>query len=106
LSLKREWLVVSFCAILVANPATKLLVEEWGTEVGQVAPKFWRDLTADALSTRQDKNVDVEFGGRTYSFLLRPVKEEDYVNLYGRDITERKKSEEELQRQREASQII
>ena len=83
-------------AILTANPATKLLLQEWGTEVGQVAPKFWRDLSADALSTRQDKNIAVEFGGKTYTFLVKPIKEAGYVNLYGRDITERKRAEEAL----------
>jgi len=82
--------------ILVANPASKLLLQEWGSEVGQVAPKFWRDLAADALSTRQDRNVDVEFGGRSYTFLVKPITDVDCVNLYGRDITERKKAEETL----------
>ena len=85
-------------AILVANPASKLLLQEWGSEVGQVAPKFWRDLAADALSTRQDKNVDVEFGGRIYTFLVKPITNVDCVNLYGRDITERKRAEEALRR--------
>ena len=88
-------------AILTANPASKLLVQEWGSEVGQVAPKSWRDLAADALSTQQDKNVDVEFGGRSYTFLVKPVKDAGYVNLYGRDITERKQSEEALRENEE-----
>ncbi len=82
--------------ILTANQASKLLLHAWGSEVGQVAPKLWSDLAADTLSTRQDKNVDAEFGGRSYTFLVRPVKEADYVNLYGRDITTRKQSEEAL----------
>jgi PAS domain S-box-containing protein len=85
-------------AILVANPASKPLLQEWGSEVGQVAPKFWCDIAADALSTRQDKNVDAQLGDRSYTFLVKPVKEADYVNLYGRDITERKRAEEALRR--------
>ena len=85
-------------AILVANPASKLLLQEWGSEVGQVAPKFWRDLAADALSSRQDRNVEVEFGGRIYTFLVKPITNVDCVNLYGRDITERKRAEEALRR--------
>ncbi len=84
--------------ILAANPASRLLLQEWGSEVGQVAPKLWRDLAADALSTRQDKNVDVEFSGKSYTFLVRPIMEAGYVNLYGRDITERKQAEEVLRR--------
>jgi PAS domain S-box-containing protein len=84
-------------AILVANPASKLLLQEWGgSEVGQVAPKFWRDVVADVLSTGKSRNVDVEFGGKSYMFLVKPAMEADCVNLYGRDITERKRAEEAL----------
>jgi len=88
-------------AILTANPASKQLLQEWGSEVGQVAPKFWRDLAADALCTQQDKNVDAEFGGRSYTFLVKPITDVDCVNLYGRDITERKRAEEALRRRAE-----
>jgi len=84
--------------ILTANPASNLLLQEWGSEVGQAAPKLWRDLITDAHSTRQSKNIDIEFGGKSYTFLVKPVMEADYVNLYGRDITERKHLEEELRR--------
>jgi len=84
--------------ILVANPASKLLLQEWGAEVGQVAPKFWRDLAADVLSTGEGRDVDVEFGGKSYTFLVKPIMEAGYVNLYGRDITERKQMQDELQR--------
>jgi hypothetical protein len=92
--------------IIIANPASKLLLREWGSEGGGVAPKFWRDLTADALSTRQDKNVDVEFGGRSYTFLVKPTVESDCVNLYGRDITERKRMERELKQSEERYRLI
>ena len=83
-------------AVLVANPASEPLLREWGSEAERVAPKFWRALVAEALSTQRDKNVDVEFGGRSYTFLVRPAKEIGCVNLYGRDITERKRAEEAL----------
>jgi len=42
------------------------------------------------------RNVDVEFDGRFYSFFVKPNVEAGYVNLYGREITERKKAEEAL----------
>ncbi|MGA2971116.1 MAG: PAS domain S-box protein [Candidatus Bathyarchaeia archaeon] len=93
-------------AILTANPASKLLLQEWGSGIGQVAPKFWRDLAADALSTRQDKNVDAEFGDRYYTFLVKPIVESDYVNLYGRDITKRKLSEEALRESEERYRVM
>ena len=88
-------------AILVANPASKLLLQEWSSEIGQVAPSSWRDLATGALSTGQSRNIDVEFGGKSYTFLVKPTMEAGYVNFYGRDITERKCAEEALRRRAE-----
>ena len=82
--------------VLSANEASKPLLQNWGCEIGQVAPKSWRDPAADALSTRLSRNIDVEFGGRFYTFLVKPTMEGGYVNLYGRDITERKRVEDAL----------
>jgi PAS domain S-box-containing protein len=82
--------------VLSANEASKPLLQNWGCEIGQVAPKSWRDPAADALSTKLSRNIDVEFGGRFYTFLVKPTMEGGYVNLYGRDITERKRVEDSL----------
>jgi PAS domain S-box-containing protein len=88
--------------VLVANQASKAILREWNCELGQTAPKFWRDLVTETLTTGQSRNVDIEFGGRDFTFLVKPVVERSHVNLYGRDITERKRAEEAL---REASQF-
>jgi PAS domain S-box-containing protein len=84
--------------VLSANEASKALLQDWSCKIGEVAPKSWRDLAADVLSTGQSKNIDVPFGEKTYTFLVKPIMEAGYVNLYGRDITERKRAEEELRR--------
>jgi len=93
--------------VLAANEASKALLQDWGSGIGQVAPKSWRDLATDALSTGQSRNIDIEFGGKSYTFLVKPVMEADYVNLYGRDITERKRAEEKLRTlHKHATQLI
>ena len=83
--------------VLSANKASNALLQEWASGIGQVAPKSWRDLATDALFSGQSRNVDIEFGGKSYTFLVRPIMEAGYVNLYGRDITERRKLEDEVQ---------
>jgi PAS domain S-box-containing protein len=82
--------------VLATNEASKTLLREWKPEVGQAAPKFWRDLTSEILSTGLSKNIDVESDGKFYSFFVKATMEAGYVNLYGRDITERKRTEEKL----------
>jgi putative nucleotidyltransferase with HDIG domain len=69
--------------------------------MGGSAPQFWRDLVAQALASRENKTVDMECDGKVYSMIVTPVAESGYVNLYGRDITERKQAEERIQRQLE-----
>jgi PAS domain S-box-containing protein len=87
--------------VLSANEASKPLLQDWGSGIGRVAPKSWCDLATDALSTGQSKNIDIEFGGKSYTFLVKPIMEAGYVNLYGRDITERKRADEALRRRAE-----
>ena len=83
--------------ILYANQASQALLEDWGCEVNGYAPLFWRDLVTDAFKNNSKKTVDVECDEQVYSFLIIPITDAGYVNLYGRDITERKKAEEALQ---------
>ena len=42
------------------------------------------------------KSIDISMGDRIYEFTIAPVVEAGYVNIYGRDITDRKKAESEL----------
>jgi len=84
--------------VLDANPASKPLLENWGCKLGGEAPKLWRDVVTEALATESDKSIDVEIGSRVYAFFVKPVKDAGYVNLYGRDITDRKHAEEEARK--------
>ena len=47
--------------------------------------------------TKTMQPVDIECGDRIYSFTFVPIPDKGYVNLYGLDITERKKAEQSLQ---------
>jgi PAS domain S-box-containing protein len=82
--------------VLTANEAGKVLLQDLSSGIGQVAPKSWRDLATDAFSSGQSRNIDGEFGGKSYTFFVKPIMEADYVNLYGRDITERRRAEQAL----------
>ncbi|MDE3089197.1 MAG: MEDS domain-containing protein, partial [Chloroflexota bacterium] len=82
--------------VIYANAASDALLGMWDCAVGNYAPQSWRDLIAQALASGQSRSIDVECAEKVYSFFVAPVAEAGYVNLYGRDITERKRAEESL----------
>ncbi len=83
--------------ILVANRGAQALLDNWGCAIGDVAPKFWRGLVAEALLSQTRKDADVELGRQFFSVVVVPVAESGYANLYGIDITKRKQVEAALQ---------
>jgi PAS domain S-box-containing protein len=89
--------------ILYSNNPGRRLLESWGQDIGQTAPEKWRKLVQDALDSGQPKVVEFELQGRIVSFVLAPVADGEYVNLYGRDITTFRRYEEKL---RQHAQIL
>ena len=82
--------------VLFANAASSVLMRMWGCAVGDTAPRFWCDLAAQALANKENKTVDIECDGKIYEMFVTPFAEPAYVNLYGLNITARKKAEEEI----------
>jgi PAS domain S-box-containing protein len=78
-----------------ANQGAQCLLDEWGTQAGQQLPDEWQTLVAEALGAGLARTAEISCGGRTFTFTIVPVKDSDYVNLYGTDITERVRSEQE-----------
>jgi PAS domain S-box-containing protein len=85
--------------VVYANAAGDALLGMWGCAVGGTAPQFWHDLAAQALVSGENRTVDVALDGKVYSMFATPVAGEGYMNLYGRDITEQKRTEAQVQRQ-------
>ena len=83
-------------ALLYANAACESLLREWGCSIGKQVPDEWREWVGGVLDSGSGRTVAVEHGDRILSFELAPVVEAGYANIYGRDVTERKRAEEEL----------
>ena len=79
--------------IMYANSASRVLLQAWDCAVGEVAPVLWRQLVADAYATGSKRAIEVDQADRAWAFYLTPIVEGGYVNLYGSDITERKRAE-------------
>ncbi len=82
--------------ILYANSASLSLLAEWNCQVGQLMPREWCQRVSEAYNSTSKKEVEDKVVGKTFSFLIVPIKDAGYVNIYGRDITERKKAEETI----------
>lgn len=61
-----------------------------------LVPKVLEDSIKNALFNKEIQEFDANLNGRTYTLVVTPVENMNYVNIYGMDITERKKAEERL----------
>ena len=83
--------------ILYANYSSRHALETWGCKRGERLPQACGERVKEALSSGVGSTF--EFGcdnGIVYLVTLEPVVDAGYVNVYGVDITERKKTELQL----------
>lgn len=83
-------------SLVYANSAAMLLIKEWQEEDKKSNSTFCTRLMTQLLHTEEEKEFEIEIMGRIYLFTLTPIANTDYVYLYGTDITEKKKVEQEL----------
>jgi len=88
-------------AILYANKAAQTLRRELERKKNQLVPRLLRQSVLGSLRSGLSEKVGVKYSDRIFSFVVAPVTEAGYVNIYGREITERKKIEKELQNSEE-----
>ncbi len=82
--------------ILYANDGSQSFLKMWGTNKGEMLPDAWQRLIEETFDSSACREEDVVCGDRTYSVLITPIVESGYLNVYGRDITDRKRAEEAL----------
>ncbi len=89
--------------LLYHNPAGEELCRVWGCRLGQRVPASIQMIVSAALAERAVTQHEVVFASHTYWLTVAPSVADGYVNVYARDITDRKRAEEAL---RQAEQIF
>jgi PAS domain S-box-containing protein len=83
--------------ILYSNASGRVFLETWNREVGETVPPAWQQTIQQALRTNSEKVQDFRCGESTYLVAAVPILEDGYVNLYGRDVTKERESQQALQ---------
>jgi diguanylate cyclase (GGDEF)-like protein len=82
--------------ILYANAASLELLNQWQTGLNGPAPDKLRELVELLFRSGERQGVEVASADRVFLFSATSVSEDGVVYLYGHDITERKRAENEL----------
>jgi PAS domain-containing protein len=84
--------------IVYANDGSAPLLKTWGCQVGGLLPDEWRKEVREVFNSAQSKEIEVTCGVQIFSVSFSPVVDAGYVYAYGRDITEHKQAEEEIEK--------
>ena len=82
-------------ALLYANKASSRLLNAWNCHLDQRPPEFCRQVILDVLDSGLPQEIEGGDEDTLYSLTFSPVLSAMYVNVYGHDITERKRVERE-----------
>jgi len=84
--------------IVYANDASLPLLAQWNRGVGELISDDWITLISESLDSKGVVEKDLTLRDQTFSFTIAPVINADYVNIYGINITKRKRAEKNLKR--------
>ncbi|MCZ8089610.1 MAG: PAS domain S-box protein [Flavobacterium sp.] len=84
--------------LLKRNPAAEKLSSFVYDEIHYEIEDFFKFIITKIDLDKERFIFETQTDGKEFSFVCKSLKEEGYVNIYGRDITEQKKAREELNR--------
>jgi len=82
--------------LIYANRASRPLLDAWACRIGQRLPPALAEKAGEVFDAAADADVEVQYDGRTVVLRFSPTPDAGYVNLYGRDVTQRRQLEEQF----------
>jgi signal transduction histidine kinase len=89
---------------MYANAASRNLLKAWVRSTGDETLVYWRRLAMETLANGENQMLDIVCDRQVFEFTVVPILESGYVNLYGRDVTERDRVEQALRASEERYQ--
>jgi len=86
--------------VLYSNEAGLSMLKHFGSAVGKPIKGDLKDSVFIAYETGKNELIEVEYDNKVFSVDIVLGADLDYVNVYGLEITERRKAEEELAKHR------
>jgi len=86
--------------ILYANSAGSMLAASWGCETCERVPENWHQYVARIFESGESEILEAFCEDRIFSLIITRVKDAAYANVYGIDVTERRRAEESLREYR------
>ncbi|WP_298869352.1 ATP-binding protein [uncultured Gimesia sp.] len=90
--------------LLYANSASNILLKDWGVQIGDPLPGEIYAPCQEALALTSSVRIEINADENFYALTMTPINKENYVNLYGTEITSRKRAEKELLHAKEAAE--
>lgn len=82
--------------IIYSNVASEVLLRKWDTKAGEKLPDSIENLIKRVVKRGIPEKIEVKAGKKVYLVAFHPVPGENYVNIYGFEITGKKKLGEKL----------
>ncbi|MBN2323375.1 MAG: PAS domain S-box protein [Spirochaetes bacterium] len=86
--------------ILYSNESGKEIMKSGNNKNLKKIPPYLYDTVKEAHESGRMNIMEISADNKTYSLTFMPIKDTDYVNLYGQDISNRKITEKELESER------
>ncbi len=91
--------------ILYANPASARLLSTWKTRVNEAVPLNIKRFVQSTLGMKSSQEIEVDCHEDIYSLVVAPIPDEAYVNMYGRNVTARRKAERAMLEAKETAEL-
>jgi PAS domain S-box-containing protein len=92
--------------LLYHNPAGNRLCRGWGCRRGQKVPEIIRTIVSAALADGTVAQHEITFDSRTYWLTVAPAVADGYVNIYARETTEHRRSDEARRQAEQRFRVI